>query len=306
MVGQLLAAEHFTAPPDWKWYILLYFFFAGISGGAYALGTLLRLVGDRRDQAGSRVAFLVSWPVLLACPLLLTVDLGKPIRFWHMLVDSRTGAPAFKIYSPMSLGAWALTIFGIFATVSFFEALVLDGRIRHGLGDRLAAILRGGFGRIFMIVGSFFGLFVAGYTGVLLSVSNQPVWSDAWPLGGLFLASGLSAAAATIGLFAWYRRDARDTAERLSEADRYFIIMELILVAVFLLTLGSLASRVATGLYGVLFWVIVVLLGMAVPLAIHYRPALAQRISPSPIVSTVLVLVGVLVLRAVVIFSAQT
>jgi formate-dependent nitrite reductase membrane component NrfD len=49
-------------------------------------------------------------------------------------------------------------------------------------------------------VGALFGLFLAGYTGVLLSVSNQPIWSDTWALGGLFLASGLSVAAAAIAL----------------------------------------------------------------------------------------------------------
>ncbi len=59
-------------------------------------------------------------------------------------------------------------------------------------------ILSGGLCRVFMLVGAFFGLFLAGYTGVLLSVSNQPIWSDTWVLGGLFLASSLSVAAAAL------------------------------------------------------------------------------------------------------------
>jgi len=27
--------QHFVAPPDWGWYIVGYFFFGGIAGGAY-------------------------------------------------------------------------------------------------------------------------------------------------------------------------------------------------------------------------------------------------------------------------------
>src|SRR5215468_2191005 len=149
--------QHFVASPQWEWYIIWYFFLGGLAGGAYALGTLLRLVGGREDEGAARVAFLVAFPAFAICPILLTLDLGQPVRFWHML---------------------------------------LDGRLRHPLAQRVADALRGGFGRLFMIVGTCLGLFIAGYTGVLLAVSNQPIWSDTWALGALFLASGLSTAAA--------------------------------------------------------------------------------------------------------------
>ena len=99
--------EHFVIPPHWEWYILLYFFFAGISGGAFVIGTMRRLWGSPADKAASRLAFIISFPLLLVCPILLTLDLGQPLRFWHMLVDSTAGTPVFKAYSPMSLGAWS-------------------------------------------------------------------------------------------------------------------------------------------------------------------------------------------------------
>lgn len=296
--------EHFVAPPHWEWWILGYFFFAGITGGSYALGTMLRLWGDRRDQIASRIAFLVSFPALVVCPILLTIDLGKPLRFWHMLVDSSTGLPVLKYWSPMSVGAWGLTVFGIFSTVSFIDALVQERRLKHPLGDRLVAVLGGAFGRGWMIVGSILGLFIAGYTGVLLSVSNQPVWSDTWSLGGLFLASGLSAAAATIGFLVWNRRDSTlsVTTEKLGEADRYFIIIELVLLAIFLITLGGVVTRVLTGGW-LLLWLLV-LVGTLIPLAVHFRPTWSRQVPP--VLATGLVLVGVLALRAVIIFSAQS
>ncbi|TMD10761.1 MAG: polysulfide reductase, partial [Chloroflexi bacterium] len=54
--------EHFVVPPHWEWYILLYFFFAGISGGAFVIGTMLRLWGSPADKAASRLAFIISFP----------------------------------------------------------------------------------------------------------------------------------------------------------------------------------------------------------------------------------------------------
>src|SRR5262249_40524634 len=178
-----------------------------------------------------------------------------------------SGAPAFKYWSPMSVGAWVLFVFGLFATGSFIEALVLDGRLRHPLARRVADALRGGFGRLFMIVGTCLGLFIAGYTGVLLAGRHQPIWSDTWALGGLFLASGLSTAAASVALFAWYRRDARPSAEKLSRADRLFLLMELVLLAVFFLTLGPLAGQMLHGNW-IALWALV-LAGVLLPLLLH-------------------------------------
>jgi formate-dependent nitrite reductase membrane component NrfD len=287
-------SQHLAAPPAWGWFIVLYFFFGGIAGGAYTLGTMLRLWGEPRDEDAARLAFVISFLVLLICPVLLTLDLGRPLRFWHMLVDSRTMTFAFKYWSPMSVGAWALAIFGVFATGSFLAARRPDGPIGR--------LLRGPFGRLFTIVGSGLGLFIAGYTGVLLSVSNEPVWSDTWTLGGLFLASALSASAAAIMLVA-IRRQGRGTGSqaavsvaKLSDADRYFIILELVLLAMFFLTLGAVASQVFAGGWALL-WV-VVLAGTVGPLVLHLRRS-------APLLAPSLVLLGNLALRTVVVFGAQ-
>src|SRR5437667_427011 len=115
--------EHFASPPHWEWWILGYFFFGGISGGSYALGTLLRFGGNARDESAARVAFITSFIALVPCPIFLTIDLGQPLLFWHMLVDTSNGGLAFKPDSPMSLGSWALLIFGVFSFVSFLGAI---------------------------------------------------------------------------------------------------------------------------------------------------------------------------------------
>jgi formate-dependent nitrite reductase membrane component NrfD len=282
--------QHFVHPPQWEWYIVWYFFLGGIAGGAYALGTLLRLRGDARDAEVSRLAFLIAFPALAICPILLTLDLGRPLRFLHMLVDPSTWSLNFKYWSPMSVGAWVLAIFSLFAFVSFLDAL---GRTR---------MLQGGFGRLFMIVGTIFGLFLAGYTGVLLSVSNQPIWSDTWALGGLFLASGLSVSAAAIELLARLQPDTAGAGAKLFRADRYFIILELALLVLFFVSLGAVGTRFLEPRWMALWGL--VLAGTVLPLLIRLG-ASAHRHAVG-IVAAVLVLVGGLALRIVVIFAAQT
>jgi polysulfide reductase chain C len=284
--------NHFVAPPQWEWYIVWYFFLGGIAGGVYALGAILRVMGDERDAPVARLAFLLSLPALAICPILLTLDLGRPLRFWHMMIDSRTFGLNFKYWSPMSVGVWALLIFSLFALVSFLDALA-------SLRGSRAPFLSGGLGRVFVIVGAVFGLFLAGYTGVLLSVSNQPIWSDTWTLGALFLASGLSVAAAALSLVTRLGRHEQSAEAKLTRVDRYFTVLELALLVVFFLSLGAIGSRFLEPRWLAL-WV-VVLVGTLVPLALHFS---TERRAPA-MLAAVLTLMGGLALRIVVVFGAQ-
>lgn len=288
--------EHFVAPPQWHWYIVWYFFLGGLAGGAYLIGTLLRLIGDVRDQRVARIAFVVAFFAMVICPILLTLDLGRPSRFWHMLLNSRTWGLSFKYWSPMSMGAWALLIFGFFATLSFIDALAGNGWLRYRPVRGFANAMAGPLGVVVMVLGSFFGLFVAGYTGVLLSVSNQPVWSDTWALGGLFLVSGLSAGAAALAVLAGRRIEEITTEGKLMRADRVFVVLELILLVIFFVTVGTLAARLFA-LRWLVLWLLVAL-GIIVPLAMPRR-------SWMPVLGAWLVLIGSFALRMVVVFGAQ-
>jgi formate-dependent nitrite reductase membrane component NrfD len=322
-----LAAEHFVRAPQWTWYILGYFFFAGLTGGSYAVATLLRLVGDPRDEPAARVGFYASFVALLFCPLLLTIDLGASwLKFWHMLIDVTPGDQGlnFKYWSPMSVGVWALLIFGLFPTVSALESYLLDRRSRGAAADSggsrfrtvaaPAAPMGGVLGRAFNIVGGVLALFIASYTGVLLSVSNQPIWSDTWMLGGLFLASGLSGSGALIALLTRYRPDAAFSLGRLHEADGYFSILELVLLVAFFITVGA-AGTAGIALPFLPLWLLA-LVGIGASLVaarghMRIRPggagesAVIARAGTDTLVVSVLVLLGVLALRAAVIFSAQ-
>ncbi|HEX4814626.1 MAG TPA: NrfD/PsrC family molybdoenzyme membrane anchor subunit [Nonomuraea sp.] len=295
--------QHFAGPPDWLWYILAYFFLAGLSGGSYVLATLLRFRDGPGDEAMARIGYYIAFPPMLAAPILLALDLGRPWLFWHMLVNTTPGRPGlnFAYWSPMSVGSWALVVFGAITTVSFAAALVRDGKLRLPLVTRVD-------GRAFNVVGSVFGLFIAGYTGVLLSVSNQPVWSDTWALGGLFLASGLAGSAALMLLLTRYRPEARQSAGMLSVSERLYTLLELVLILVFAATLFAAGTQGQVfGVPWLALWLVVLaglvpgLYGLATR-GVTVDGAAALRHSPAV---PLLVLAGVLALRAAVIFSVQ-
>ena len=295
----MTAAEHFAIAPNWEWWITAYFFFGGIAGGSYAIGTLIRLFGPPRDQGAARIAFIVSFLALLPCPLFLIADLGQPLRFTNMLLDEGNGGLIFKYASPMSVGAWALLGFGLFSFVSFLAAL--GGRGLRAL-DPFARMARGTIGAAWSVIGTGLGFFIAGYTGVLLAASNQPVWSDAgWVLGGLFLASGLTGSAALLVAIARSSRGTdAGTSVRLEAADRNFVLLEAVLIVLFLVSVavaGSIGKVLGVWLA---LW-LVVLLGLLAPLAM--RSNMAQRWRP--VAASVLALLGVFALRALVIFAAQ-
>src|ERR1051325_10223899 len=190
---------YFTASPEWGWLVILYFFFGGIAGGSYALGALIHLFGAPADRALARLGFYLAFPAVLVCAPLLIVDLMRPERFWHMVIQSETFLPMFKWWSPMSVGSWALMLFGAFSFVSFLAALAEDGRLSV---RGFQWLHRGVFGMLFVGLGALFAFFLASYTGVLLSVTNRPIWADTNLLGLLFLLSGASTAAALMILLA--------------------------------------------------------------------------------------------------------
>src|SRR6266545_7238199 len=110
----LADAEHFVRAPEWTWYILFYFFLAGLSGGSYFIATLLRLYGTRSDEPAARLGYYVAFPTLVVCPILLSLDLTKPLRFWHMLWNKtpRHGGHTFVLLSQMWVGAGSLLVCG--------------------------------------------------------------------------------------------------------------------------------------------------------------------------------------------------
>jgi formate-dependent nitrite reductase membrane component NrfD len=282
--------------PNWGWWIVLYFFTGGVTGGVYFAAAWLDLFGDRSDRAAMRLGHLIAFPLIILCALFLTVDLGQPLRFWHMLFESeRFPTPIFKPYSAMSFGSAVLFVFGTVSFVSFVDAALGRGRWWHAPGNPI--------GKVISVIGAISGLSLAGYTGVLLNASNEPVWGNSPWISALFVFSGISTGIAVLLLLAG--RFSPTTVEKLSEADNYMMIFELITLVVFLVSLGAVGSVFIFRTPTVLLFAIVVIVGLLAPLAIHWRPRLAGGLRGAAVLASVLVLIGGFVLRWAVLAGPQ-
>ncbi len=155
--------EAVVRPPVWTWEIPLYFFIGGAAGMAPLFACAGFFLG-MLDLA--RVALWIAAAGAIISPILLVMDLGRPQLFINML-------RVFKYQSPMSVGSWILSLFGIFTVPAgpAFRALSQPGLLRFGR-VRLILVLA-----ILLTVGSALsGVLLATYTGVLIGVTVIPAW----------------------------------------------------------------------------------------------------------------------------------
>jgi formate-dependent nitrite reductase membrane component NrfD len=226
--------------------------------------------------------------------LLLTLDLTKPSRFWHMLFQSNTGAPLLKSWVPMSVGAWALLGF---AAVALFAGLGALAEVRPDRWKRAAFLARGLPGGILAVLACGLGLFLAGYTGVLLAVTSRPVWAESNLLGALFLLSGVSTGIATLLLLRRRTGQLPITTDWLVRLDRRLLWLELVALATFLWSLRPVLD-LWVGWAGAVLALGVVGAGIIAPLMLELRSTTRTgQISRA----AVLVLVGGFLLRVAVV-----
>jgi formate-dependent nitrite reductase membrane component NrfD len=292
-----MPSTFFTEPPHWHWLIVLYFFIGGIAGGCYFLAVLIDLFGRPTDRPLARLGYLIAFPAVVVCGVLLIVDLGRPERFWHMLLQSQTWRPMLKTYSPMSFGAWGLLIFGGFAILSFVAALA--GERRPALaGLRPPRVLGTGVA----VLGGIAGFFLASYTGVLLAVTNRPIWADTTLLGLLFLVSSASTSLALVILLGSRRVFLIGGLRALQRLDVVTLVLELIALVALVISLGSVA-RVWLNAWGALLLLGVIGLGIVAPLLLHARAR--SPLGAAARAAAVLVLVGGFLLRVVIVLSSE-
>ena len=262
----------FSGAPHWTWFIIPYFFVGGLAGGAAFLAAVLDLFGAPEDRPVVRTGHTVAAAGAILSGLLLTIDLGRPLRFWHMLFQS-ANLPAimFKAWSPISVGAWAILVFGLCTVLSVLGARAEEGRLQNAGLRAVGGAVRGGVAKLVSGLGGLLGIFVAGYTGVLLSVTNRPIWADSPWLGALFVASGVSTGAAMLILVAPGRGAGPRSLEWVASLDSRALVVELLALALFLGSLGSL-NRVWLSVWGVLL-LAVVAFGIVMPLRLHARRA---------------------------------
>ncbi len=290
----------FTLSPNWGWLIALYFFVGGVSGGAAFLAAMLDIFGGPAEQPMVRIGYLVAIVGLAICAPLLIVDLTLPLRFWHMLWQSNAGGLMFKWWSPMSLGVWIISLFAVFLGLATLGAFAKAGWLR--LPRALAVLGEGTFGKILSALAGIGGLFLAGYTGSILAGSNRPLWGDTTLLGLLFLLSGISAGGAAM-LLVGRRWGSRAAIGWIGQMDVWSSLLELVVLVVMLVGLGAVATRVLGNGWGVALLVGTVLLGILLPILMHWRPRMLGAATVP--VAAILVLLGSFVLRSVIVLASE-
>jgi formate-dependent nitrite reductase membrane component NrfD len=319
----------------WGWEIPLYLFVGGIVAGMMIMAGVAMLRLARGDD--SKSFFSLQTP-LLAFMLLnlgmgaLFLDLAHKLYVWAVYIT-------FKPLSPMSWGSWVLLI--VYA-VLLVSALIRLPESWPWLGARVPALRKASDYfvdspprlRWLAWTNIVLGIAVGIYTGILLNTMvARPLWNTS-VLPVLFLVSGISAAAAAVhlatvvfpgrpaprgligGLLAAMTQPlgaqppGKRTIDTVIRADLVFLSIELVLIAVMLIGLASSglsqveASKLLfSGAYGVVFWGVVIGLGIVVPIVLQALE-LSHRI-PHTVVPAVLVLVGGFALRWVLVNAGQ-
>jgi protein NrfD len=268
--------------PIWHWEIPVYLFLGGLTAGLMILGALL---GGRANASRAMRLLPLAAPLVLSLGMLaLFLDLERKLHVFRFYT-------AFRVTSPMSWGAWILV--AVYpATIALglarAKVLVLENLRRL---ERLNVIL---------------GIALGAYTGILLAtLSARSLWSSAL-LGPLFLVSGFSTAAA----FAMLLRLTHEEHAIVRRWDVIAIVAELALIGLFFVHLAANGSRERAaaslffgGPYTAAFWSIVVIAGLALPLAIELLES--RRALRATWAASALLLIGGFALRWIFVAAGQ-
>ena len=315
MTSQLLETVTTRANPQidpslhvWGWQIVLYLFLGGLVAGIFILTAALELRSGERARSGAvRLMPFVALALLSFGMLFLWLDLAHRLWAWRFYA-------VFRPTSPMSWGAWILVL--VYPAGFLLGLGSLDASQRNQLRERTPGRLRASlskllafgdrFRRPLLLTNVALGVALGLYTGLLLgTMPSRLAWNSA-VLGPLFLASGVSTGAASLLLL---RLDAADR-RTLVRWDAIAIGAELVLIVLLLLgwaTSGE-AGRFAArsflgGPYTAVFWSLVVVMGLLVPLAMEFLES--RRHLPSVALVPVLILAGGLALRWILLVAGQ-
>lgn len=291
----------------WAWEIPIYLFLGGLTAGLMVVAAVEELrTGERWERRLTLWAALAGLTAISVGMLFLFLDLANKMRVYRFYL-------AFRPTSPMSWGAWIL-ILAYPAMGLWFLGAVKPAELERAKGRlplfslfRWLHAFATRHRRSILVVTALVGVSLGTYTGILLqTLVARPLWSSGL-LGPLFLASGISGAAAFLLLL----RARDDVAVTLLRWDLVALAVELVLIALFLVEKagGSAVERTAAGLllsgpYTGAFFGLVVLGGILSPIAMEAWELRGRR-HAAGILASILVLAGGLALRFILVSAGQ-
>lgn len=287
----------------WGWEIPVYLFLGGMVAGMMLISGYFLFKGRHKETNCSCYYLPYMSLVLLTLGMVaLFLDLEHKLYVWRLYAT-------FEIASAMSWGSWILILVYPMLLLNILlrppkileEKLPIVGEWKNKLLANPLWIKNIG------VLSMFFGAGIGLYTGVLLSsLGARPLWSSSI-LWLLFLVSGLSGAAAFVHVIAKnvYER------ELLAKADNAFLIIELFVIALFIIGLKTAtevqahaADMLLFGDFASTFWVFVIGFGIVIPLIIQLL-AVNHKIHHTPI-APLMVIVGGLILRFIIVAAGQS
>lgn len=292
----------------WGFPVALYLFLGGLAAAAHLIGVTADLAsGGRFRNLAKTGAYIAVLPIFIGM-LILLFDLGQPGRFWHLMFQNGplNQGLIFRSSSVMSFGVWLLNGFLLLCGVVYPLMWLGEDRKIPGLAGKE------GLRRTLGIIGLPFAMLVMVYTGVLLAVSNEPVWADTPLLPVLFVISAVSTGFAAIILALLFSRgEDTEAVARLEKGDRILVKLEMAVVAVLVVLLlfspsaaGPLKNLIL-GDYAVFFWGGFVFPGLLLPFFVqrHVQQHHGRVLKHLAVASALLVLFGGLYLRFIILLA---
>jgi formate-dependent nitrite reductase membrane component NrfD len=277
--------------PHWEGSVITYLFLGGLMGGTGVLVALADEDGD--DEALARNGRHLALALALVCPPVLISHLGRPERFLNML-------RIFKIKSVMSMGVWGLVAFTAPSAAAAAAQLSRDEKLPEAF-DFLQGLAPRPFTNALQAA---LGSFIAGYTGVLLSATANPLWSSGKRhIPALCVASAFAGAcAANTALLALGGGNA-STSRKLERLETIAGLAELGLLVAFRKHAGDAGKPMFEGTQGRKLRDLTMLGGIVAPALLSLVPGHSRL---KTLLSSALVLAGGYALRETLVEAGKT
>lgn len=281
--------------------IAIYFYLTGLSAGSFVISVISTIGGKTEYKPIGRMGAVLAPILLLLAPLTLIIDLEQPPRFWHLFLY-------LNLQSPITYGSFLLTTYPINGLI--YAWFLFKGNAR--------------WAKILGLIGIPLALCTHGYTGFILALGKGRIlWSTAL-MPTLFIVSAMVSGMALVILAAAIRYAYRSSQSPLAEQERdrglilslgktmgALIIADLFLVGndiLVLLTSTQEALHVAHlilfGKFQPYFVGMEILLGGFLPMFLVFLPWTGRSLW-GVVAASILVMVGVMVMRYVVVVAGQ-
>jgi formate-dependent nitrite reductase membrane component NrfD len=269
------------------WAIVTYFFLGGLSAGAFFFSVAAKY-WKKEFEPMAKTAALVAPVAVAAGMILLLVHLGRPLRAWRLALN-------FRPTSALSWGFWFL---GIYLVLSIIHALFLyRDEIQTAKGVGYAGLP--------------FAFLVSVYSAVLLhQAPGKVLWHHTAVLPWLFLTGGVISGISFVMLLSDGKLP-EPQIRTLGKFLAWLVVLELAMITGEIIVFINGGSEEVTAamfllakgkVYTLLFWLVEVLLGAAIPLVILF---IGKFPKITRYAASILLLVGIYMMRYIVVIGGQ-